>query len=450
MNGGAIALSRHEPEAPLDRIPNPFLTVDREPRHEFRPLASRRPQPVLDVGVLSETCGLRSDRTATKKSGNPDGAIAGEVNQSVHAIAVAPVAGGSSDLAARAHRPGDAVHEPSPARRKTDVGDRPAKPDRGHWSRPSRLALASDMTAGEAFGLILRDSLSHLAANHDCARLNLHIEGVHQCRVALRRLRSAFKIYQPLLCRERVGSIADAVRWLGEILGTARDLDVLQSELLEPAIAALGRSPPLDLLMASLETRKAAAYAAVGEALTSAPYRHVLVGLCELADEFGRPGANSPGLDQPLVGLASNALSRAHRKLLKRGSGFEILSKTERHDVRIALKRLRYTLDFFGSLFDGRSKKRFTRRVARLQDALGRMNDIEVADTMLAQLVGIARDGCEAAALAAPPGALVFAAGGVLGWYRRGGADIDRRLVKDWYEFVRARPFWLCEQPAVA
>ena len=98
------------------------------------------------------------------------------------------------------------------------------------------------MTAGEAFQLIVRNSFSHLTANDDCARLNLHVEGVHQCRIALRRLRSAFKIFGPPLRRKRIEPIEDEVRWLGKILGTARDLDVLQTDLLEPAIEALGEA----------------------------------------------------------------------------------------------------------------------------------------------------------------------------------------------------------------
>src|SRR5262249_1314885 len=163
------------------------------------------------------------------------------------------------------------------------------------------------------------------------------------------RLRSAFKIYRPLVRRKRIAPIEDGVRWLGKILGTARDLDVLQAELLEPAIAAVGEAEQLAPLMESLKARKADAYKLVSEALASARPRPLLIELCALgyADDLGKPGSDGPGLDQPLVELASSALSRAHKKLLKRGHGFESLSKAERHDVRIALKRLRYALDFF-------------------------------------------------------------------------------------------------------
>ena len=86
--------------------------------------------------------------------------------------------------------------------------------------------------------------------------------------------------------------------------------------------------------------------------------------------------------------------------------------------MRIALKRLRYALDFFGGVFESEGKKKFIKRLARLQEDLGRMNDVAVAETMLARLVGVASDG--PAAAEPPQGQLAFAAGGILGWYRGG------------------------------
>jgi hypothetical protein len=157
-----------------------------------------------------------------------------------------------------------------------------------------------------------------------------------------------------------------------------------------------------------------------------------------------------PGLDQPLSELASSAPSRAHHKLLKQGNGFETLSKSDRHDVRIALKRLRYALDFFGSIFDGELKKKFSKRLARLQDDLGRMNDVAVAESMLAGLVGVANNGSEPAGPGVSHGQLAFAAGAILGWHRRRAAEIDLQLVKDWNSFVRAQPFWQRETPPIS
>jgi triphosphatase len=297
------------------------------------------------------------------------------------------------------------------------------------------------MTAGESFRLIVLNAFAHLTANDDCARLGLHIEGVHQCRIALRRLRSVLKIYRPLLRRKRIEPTEEGVRWLGKILGQARDIDVLQTELLEPAIAALGEAEHLAPLMATLERRKADAYGMVSEALSSLRYRHLLIDLYALghADDLGKRDGDR--LAEPVADMAARALSRAHGRLLKKGSGFEIQSKVERHEVRIALKRLRYALDFFGGVFDGQTKKKFGKRLARLQDDLGRMNDVAVAETMLARLVGVARGDAEPSS-AGVQGQLAFAAGGVLGWHRRRAAEIDAELVKDWHAFTKVRPFW--------
>jgi triphosphatase len=447
MNGAAASAVRHEWETLVpDPIPDPSLVIDPALPQDFRKLTSADLQPMFDVDVKRETRRLTSERVTIDVSLDNGAVIAGEERAPVHEIELELVSGELVDLFGEAQRISDAVDGRLHARTKSDLGYALKSGARGHWSRAAKLNLTPAMTAREAFRHIILNAFSHLTANDDCARRNLDIEGVHQCRIALRRLRSAFKIYRPLLRRKRIEPIEDSMRWLGNILGAARDLDVLQVELIEPAIAAIGEAEHLAPLMASLAVKKTDAYKLVSEALGSARYRHLLIEVCALgyADDLGKSDADRPGLDQPLVELAASALSRAHKRLLKRGHGFETLSKVERHDVRIALKRLRYALDFFGGVFDDARKKKFNKRLARLQDDMGRMNDVAVAEAMLARLVGVAGDGSEPTA-AMPAGQLAFAAGGILGWHRRRAAEMDAHLVKDWNAFVRAEPFWLRE-----
>ena len=341
------------------------------------------------AGNAPPGAGRRADR---RLAGPGRGDRWAKTREPVHEIELELVSGELPALFAEARRIADLVEGRLHTRTKADIGYALGDSERRHWSRAAKLSLTPEMTAGDSLHLIVLNSFSHLTANDDCARLNLHIEGVHQCRIALRRLRSAFKIYRPLLRRKRIAPIDEEVRWLGRILGAARDLDVLQTELLEPAIAALGEEKQLAPLMVTLAARKAEAYRGVAEALESARYRHLLIELCALghADDLSKSG-EGPGLDQPLLELASAALTRAHERLLKRGRGFEQLSKPERHDVRIALKRLRYALDFFSDIFDSEQKKKFVKKLTRLQDDLGRMNDVAVAETMLARLVGVVR-----------------------------------------------------------
>jgi inorganic triphosphatase YgiF len=427
-----------------DPVPDPSLVIDPSLPAEFRKLSSADLQPLFDVDVKRETRRLASNGTCIDVSLDDGAVVAGEERAPLHEIELELVAGEPQDLFAQAQHISDAVDGRLHVRTKADIGYALNRGARRPWSRAEKLKLTPEMTAADSLQQIVLNAFAHLTANDDCARLNLHVEGVHQCRIALRRLRSAFKIYRPLLRRKRIAPIEGAVRWLGKILGTARDLDVLQTELLEPAIAALGEAKHLAPLMQRLAARKAEAYQAVREALASARYRHLLIDLCALAhaDDIGRARKKRPGLDQGVPQLAAQALARAHRKLLKRGAGFETLSRTQRHDVRIALKRLRYAVDFFGGIFEADAKKKFLKRLARLQDDLGRMNDVAVAERMLAKLAGVESDGAQGSA-ATPPGQLAFAAGGILGWHRRRAAEIDPHLVDDWNAFVRARPFWI-------
>jgi triphosphatase len=451
LNGFSNSVARREWEALVpDPIPDPSLVIDPALPADFRKLTSADLRQMFDVNVKRETRRLQSGRAQIDVSLDDGAVTAGQQREAVHEIELELVAGDLKDLFGETQRISDTVDGRLYARSKADVGYALTQADRRHWSRAPKLRLAPEMTAREAFRRIVLHSLAHLTTNDDCARLNLDIEGVHQCRIAMRRLRSAFKIYRPLLRGKRIDPIEDAVRWLGRVLGVARDLDVLQAELLAPAIKVIGEAEHLAPLIDRLEARKADAYQAVGEALASARYRHLLIDLCALghADDFGKVKKDGPGLDQPLVDLASDALSRAHRKLLKRGQGFETLSKSERHAVRIALKRLRYALDFFSGVFEAKSKKKFVKKLTQLQDGLGRMNDVAVAETMLAQLVGVGDGASAPDAGAASPGQLAFAAGGILGWHRRRAAEIDVRLIEDWNAFARAEPFWLHEPDA--
>jgi hypothetical protein len=82
------------------------------------------------------------------------------------------------------------------------------------------------------------------------------------------------------LRRKRIEPIQGVVRSLGTILGAARDLDVLQTELLDPAIGALGEAEHLAPLLASLAAKKAEAYQQVSPGGTVV---HALSACCAVA-----------------------------------------------------------------------------------------------------------------------------------------------------------------------
>jgi CHAD domain-containing protein len=58
----------------------------------------------------------------------------------------------------------------------------------------------------------------------------------------------------------------------------------------------------------------------------------------------------------------------------------------ERHKLRIAVKKLRYTVELFGGLFGNDGLERFVGRLKRLQSDLGYANDVRVAHEFVTEL----------------------------------------------------------------
>ena len=84
-------------------------------------------------------------------------------------------------------------------------------------------------SVGEVVRLALGTDAARLLASDPIARIGEDPEGVHQARVATRRLRSHLATFAPVLRRgaRPSGSTSD-LRWLGRSLGIVRDLDVLR------------------------------------------------------------------------------------------------------------------------------------------------------------------------------------------------------------------------------
>lgn len=309
--------------------------------------------------------------------------------------------------------------------------------------KAGRLDLTPDTTVEAALSGILSACLLHLSANEASALSGRDQEGVHQMRVALRRMRSAAVLFKSLLpVRDRDWLVAE-IKWLGGHLGPARDWDVFLSELLAPLADVVTRTgdaalaDDLERLRRAAEAQRQAAYDRVRAAL--AEPRHALFLLRLAAWINGRGWRNQPvseasiRLFEPVTALADRLLDRRHRRARRAGRGFGRLAPEARHQVRIALKKLRYAAEFFQGLYDDKPARRYAQTLARLQDALGHLNDVATASRLLRNLHP---DG------ATPVPGEARAAGIVLGWHARGLVDNEPALADLWREFADARPFW--------
>ncbi len=236
------------------------------------------------------------------------------------------------------------------------------------------VVLSGDMTAGQAFRQIAGECLRQFRLNEPLV-LERRPEAVHQARVALRRLWSAFSIFAPMLGDDAFQPLRAETGWLAAALGDARDLDVL----------IVGAGDIDQAVRARLGEAREEAYDRAIEDLGSARARTLMLDLSQwlaLGGWLSRP-ETAELRDGPARDFASAALDRFRRKVKKGGQQLDSLSDTARHEVRKDAKKLRYAAEFFVSLYDEKRRKRratrFVAALSELQDQLGLLNDLAVA-----------------------------------------------------------------------
>ena len=226
-------------------------------------------------------------------------------------------------------------------------------------------------------------------------RLDVDPEGVHQARVATRRLRSDLRTFRSLLRSGFVSSLRDELGWLARILGEVRDGDVLVERLRR----RVGELPDSEQdaavpVLVTLQADRDAAHAALLETVASRRYVVLLDRLVDAAndpafgDDAGAPAAEVvPGLVQ-----------RPWHKLAKRVEELpESPSDEELHAIRIRTKRARYAAEAATPVV-GKQARAFAHAAAELQEVLGELNDAVVAARWLehwaTQHGGEKRTGC--------------------------------------------------------
>jgi CHAD domain-containing protein len=138
--------------------------------------------------------------------------------------------------------------------------------------------------------------------------------------------------------------------------------------------------------------------------------------------------------DSRLPKVAARILARQEQRAIKRGRKARNRDEADLHRLRIALKKLRYTAEFFAALYPRKKVKRYIQQVRRLQEHLGEINDIAHVRTTLSAL----QDKSEA-----DNGDLRFAAGMVAGWYRARRPTLAKKALKRWDKFRQLKPFWI-------
>jgi CHAD domain-containing protein len=227
-------------------------------------------------------------------------------------------------------------------------------------------------SVGEVVRLALCADVARLVASDAAARLGEDPEGVHQARVASRRLRSQLSTFQPVLRRAPIEQVSKDLRWLGRHLGAVRDLDVLRdlftSEI--KSFEPLEREDALRVL-AALDAARSVESVALHELLRSPRYRELLGSLGALVAD--PPFRRSAGL--PAAPFLAEALYERFATLEAKVASLPTLpADSALHEVRIEAKPLRYAASSAAKVL-GPACGRLARRVTELCDELGRLND---------------------------------------------------------------------------
>lgn len=242
------------------------------------------------------------------------------------------------------------------------------------------VALTSDMTAAEALQHIVQNCVRHFRLNEALLLVGRDAGALHQARVALRRLRSAFSIFKQVVGEDGKAKLGEELRWLASKLGDARNLDVL-----------LERARPGALHNRIVAAREAA-YGRVEDVLASSRVRALMLDLAEwtATGDWLDVSDKEADRNQPAREFAVTALGRFRRKVKKDGRALARADDATRHQVRKDAKKLRYAAEFFSVLFERRREKRRYRRfleaLEALQDQLGLLNDLATAPRVLEQL----------------------------------------------------------------
>ena len=303
------------------------------------------------------------------------------------------------------------------------------------WQRATNPPLDPGGSVDAAMTAIFENCFEQWLANHAAAIDGRDPEGVHQMRVALRRLRSALSVFRKMIPPDQIGWLRTGAGQAIGALGAARDWDVFQADLLAPVIDAHPDDAGLKALRQRAKARRRSGYRRARKHLEGADYTRFALRFGQWLERRawhdGGDGKRGARLDQPIVDFAGRFLTKRHKQALTRGRHFADLATEQRHELRIALKKLRYSIEFFKPLFDRKAVKTFHRRVKALQEDLGHLNDVAVAESLIDDL--LARSGRQD---------IGKAAGLVIGWHARGVADIEPDLRRDWRMFRAASPFW--------
>jgi triphosphatase len=351
-------------------------------------------EPMFDVRVERRTWKVR--RNGSEASVSLDsGEIASGRRKRRLAEAEIELKGGSPSLVFELAREAIAHCDTPPS--FVGKGLRGRRLAQGIADRPeTRIGLRLDVetTAEAALRQIVAACLEQASINEEILRRRPEsVDAVHGMRIATRRLRAALSMFERMIEGDDFRALGQELKWLSDLLGEARDLDVIVDGAISQARERHPGLSGLDRLSERCEALRQAAHRRLNEAIHSERFRRLLLAVVEFAHAgawLGDSSGEARKLRQmPLAVFARVELDRRLRSILKKKSRAAIVGKKElnRHRVRIKAKKLRYIAEFLQSLARAKSYRRTSEALKTLQNSLGIVHDAVAAEATLSRVL---------------------------------------------------------------
>lgn len=275
--------------------------------------------------------------------------------------------------------------------------------------KAASITLSHGMRTADAVQHIIRECMNQAMSNAAMIDRS-NPEAVHQTRVGLRRTRSALTLFKKHLDKDGRKRQSLELRISGNVLGPSRDWDVFIADSLPKIIKHVHIDPEqLERIRHKASDKREKTY---DERST----QEVL-----FTDDAITIALRGHDLDDAIDDVAPDLLDRQSRRVKRKMR--HIGTPEDRHALRKAMKTLRYSVEFFASLYSHKSVKAYLDRCKAAQDVLGEMNDASTMIRLYGELVEPMTND-------------------LMQWMEQQQTKADSHLAGTITDFKSAKPFW--------
>jgi CHAD domain-containing protein len=234
----------------------------------------------------------------------------------------------------------------------------------------------TDFTIDHAAGMIRRQAADFRRRLLEIKRGSLDIEDVHQARVLSRRLRTAIWVFDGLFSKTRRRVWKNMISCLAKKLGQARDLDT-RLDFVRNVLKTFSRRQSGQQIAGIVE-RLEKQRLKMQPDIYAATERFLKTGVLEdIENKLAVSLKGAAGVNARLKRRADGKIQRRLEDFIESGQGLKGRAWPRLHQLRIAVKRLRYTLEIFEPFY-GREMGRYISEAIALQRNLGRLREFDV------------------------------------------------------------------------